>query len=76
MYHQNIKKKKTDKFLVFTPGVSITIKKDSLDQKYKGVDEIKNMGSDIIIVGRGIINNPNIEETAIKYKQTFWNLKK
>ena len=70
------KKKKTDKFLVFTPGVSITIKKDSLDQKYKGVDEIKNMGSDIIIVGRGIINNPNIEETAIKYKQTFWNLKK
>lgn len=51
-------KKLTDEpaFVHMTPGVKLTPGKDSLGQQYVTVeDAIKKHGTDIVIVGRGIL---------------------
>lgn len=57
----------------FTPGVNLQKGKDSLGQKYRTVEDIliKNR-SDIIIVGRDILQAPDPIQAAAMYQEIGW----
>ncbi|XP_074857082.1 uridine 5'-monophosphate synthase [Carettochelys insculpta] len=60
-------------FLHLTPGVQMEAGGDNLGQKYLSPEEVVNKrGSDIIIVGRGILSASNRLEAAEMYRKTAW----
>ncbi|CCH59975.1 hypothetical protein TBLA_0C01610 [Henningerozyma blattae CBS 6284] len=61
-------------WLILTPGVAIGITGDGLGQQYKTPEMAMERGSDVIIVGRGIIGDDKepIKE-AIRYREAAWN---
>jgi len=61
-----------NKFIYFTPGVKLDEGNDSSDQKYITPRRAILNGSDIIIVGRGIINSDNVLETCKIYQREAW----
>jgi orotidine-5'-phosphate decarboxylase len=61
-----------NKFIYFTPGVKIYDGNDSSDQKYITPRRSMLNGSDIIIVGRCIINSDNVLETCKIYQREAW----
>eukprot|EP00127_Corallochytrium_limacisporum_P006091 Clim_evm40s218 gene=Clim_evmTU40s218 len=61
-----------DHFIVTTPGVSLVSKGDALGQQYRSPSDAINDGSDIIIVGRGILAQKDRIEAAKQYKQNAW----
>ncbi|KAK9378618.1 Orotidine 5'-phosphate decarboxylase domain-containing protein [Kockiozyma suomiensis] len=61
-------------FIIMTPGVGLDAKSDGLGQQYRTVDEAVSGGSDIVIVGRGIIGkgrDPIAE--AKRYRDAGWS---
>lgn len=58
----------------FTPGVKLEKGKDSLGQRYQTIEEVlvKNK-SDVVIVGRDILQNADPVKTAIIYRERAWN---
>ena len=67
------KKITTNDYLYLTPGVSVKISNDNLDQRYRTPEEaIIRDKCDIIIVGRTIYNNENPESIAIELKNRGW----
>jgi orotidine 5'-phosphate decarboxylase subfamily 1 len=64
-------------FLQFTPGVNLTPIDDGLGQQYCSIEEaVFKREADVIIVGRGILQQPKEEwiNTAEQYKSTAWNV--
>lgn len=59
--------------VLFTPGVSLDCKKDSLMQQYATPQEAVLSGSDCVIVGRGIFKAQNPKEEAEKYRKASWD---
>ena len=56
-----------------TPGIQFENKKDGIGQSYKSPDyAVEHLGSDIIIVGRGIYQAPDVKSAAQKYRQAAW----
>lgn len=61
------------RWIYMTPGVRFSEAKDSLGQKYITPEKaIKENESDIIIVGRGIINADDPLTSAKKYREAGW----
>ena len=59
-----------DRFLHFTPGVSIQSNGDGLGQQYTSPEEvIKNRNCDVIIVGRGIYKAEDPAQAAKMYQE-------
>uniref|UniRef100_A0A3Q2QED1 Orotidine 5'-phosphate decarboxylase n=1 Tax=Fundulus heteroclitus TaxID=8078 RepID=A0A3Q2QED1_FUNHE len=59
-------------FIHLTPGVKMQANGDKLGQQYRTPEEVINKGSDVIIVGRGILNADNKFETAELYRKSGW----
>ncbi|XP_034985242.1 uridine 5'-monophosphate synthase isoform X1 [Zootoca vivipara] len=60
-------------FLHLTPGVQMLAGGDKLGQKYLSPQEvIGKRGSDIIIVGRGILSAPSRPDEAETYRKVAW----
>lgn len=60
-------------FIYFTPGVNCETKGDALGQSYTHPDYvIKECGSDVIIVGRGIYQHASPASVAQHYRQLGW----
>ncbi|EFA80224.1 bifunctional UMP-synthetase [Heterostelium album PN500] len=63
----------SDNFVLMTPGIQFNSKGDSMGQQYNTPDYVvKEKGTDVIIVGRGIYQNSEPKSEAIKYKQAAW----
>ncbi|KAJ8012873.1 hypothetical protein DPEC_G00047400 [Dallia pectoralis] len=61
-------------FLHMTPGVQMLSGGDCLGQQYSRPDDvIFNKGSDIIIVGRGILGASDMVKAAAEYREAGWN---
>lgn len=61
-------------FIHMTPGIQMSKKNDSLGQQYTSPETaILENRCDVIIVGRGIIQNDSPVEAAIKYKKIAYN---
>lgn len=58
--------------LMLMPGVKLKVGKDATGQQYTTVEDAMLGGADCIIVGRGIIEADDIEQTAIEYKERAW----
>lgn len=64
---------KDPSMLHLTPGVKLQEKTDKLGQQYQTPETKIKMGSDIIIVGRGITESVNPLATAETYRQQAWD---
>jgi uridine monophosphate synthetase len=62
-------------FLIhMTPGIQMADKEDALGQQYHTPqDAIYEKGSDIAIVGRGIVQSASPEKAALEYRQAAWS---
>jgi orotidine-5'-phosphate decarboxylase len=60
-------------FLMLLPGVQLESKTDSIGQTYITPEIAVRGGADGIIVGRGILQSINPQDTAKKYRETAWN---
>jgi len=60
--------------LSMTPGVSLSSKGDALGQQYKTPESvIGEKFSDLIIVGRGVYQDPDQASAAARYQAAAWN---
>jgi len=61
-------------FIHMTPGVQISKKSDALGQQYTSPETaVLENKCDVIIVGRGIIQNDSPVEAAIEYKKIAYD---
>lgn len=62
-----------DDFVYMTPGVKMASGADSLGQQYATPQRvICEAESDVIIVGRGVYQAPNVQAAAEQYRQAGW----
>jgi len=70
---QILREKTFPEFLIYTPGVKLGAKQDTLGQTYVTPELAVAQGADIISVGRGIYESEEPGKVAIAYKQAGWN---
>eukprot|EP01126_Amoeba_proteus_P051489 TRINITY_DN6150_c0_g1_i5.p1 TRINITY_DN6150_c0_g1~~TRINITY_DN6150_c0_g1_i5.p1 ORF type:complete len:260 (+),score=57.16 TRINITY_DN6150_c0_g1_i5:311-1090(+) len=55
-----------------TPGVNLSTTSDGKGQNYNTPDVVVKRGTDVVIVGRGIIEAPDVVEAAKMYRDCSW----
>jgi uridine monophosphate synthetase len=66
---------KDDRYINFTPGVSMSSKLDSKGQTYRTPEDVMlNGNTSVIIVGSDIYSSDNPEERVREYQETTWKL--
>ncbi|RLD49595.1 MAG: orotidine 5'-phosphate decarboxylase [Bacteroidetes bacterium] len=60
--------------LLLMPGVKLKAGSDATGQQYTSAEDAMEGGADCIIVGRGIIEAENPEETAKEYRERAWKV--
>ncbi|KAK4505364.1 hypothetical protein PRZ48_003327 [Zasmidium cellare] len=71
---QTLNEKADDNFITMTPGVQLQSGGDGLGQQYNTPQKVVGeMGTDIIIVGRGIIAAQDRRAAALEYRKQGWN---
>ena len=64
---------KDDNFITMTPGVQLAAGGDSKGQQYNTPRKvIGEAGSDVMIVGRGILQAPDRRKAALEYRKQGW----
>ncbi len=61
------------RFLHFTPGVKMQEGGDGLGQQYITPENAMKLGSDVLIVGRGIYQSKDPQKTVQEYKKAGWD---
>lgn len=70
---QSLNSETGDNFITMTPGVQLSAGGDALGQQYNTPRKvIRDGGSDIIIVGRGVLKAGDRKQAAIDYKKQGW----
>lgn len=59
-------------FIIFTPGIRVASSGDLHGQQYSSPESCVSQGTDVIIVGRGIISAENPREAAKQYQLLGW----
>ena len=67
-----VAKSSEEDFVVFTTGVNLSSKGDTLGQQYQTPQSAVARGADFIIAGRGIYAVPDPVEAAKQYQQQGW----
>jgi len=70
---QSLNTEPDDNFVTMTPGVQLSAGGDALGQQYNTPRKvIGEGGSDVIIVGRGILAAPDRTRAALEYRKQGW----
>ena len=61
-----------DEFVIMTPGVKLAEGGDKLGQRYTSPEDVAKVGSDVLIVGRGIYQADDPAAEVKKYVESGW----
>ena len=59
-------------FIYCTPGVSLEQTSDGQGQQYNSPEHLVSRGTDVLIVGRGIVSQADRKAAVLKYKAAGW----
>lgn len=69
---QSLNERSDDNFITMTPGVQLAAGGDGKGQQYNTPRKVIEGGTDVIIVGRGIIMAPDRKAAALEYRKQGW----